>query len=79
MSTNGVASGASFGLFTFGMFYPRGNSKGALIGSIVSLLFMGWIVFGAQKAFADGTLSYPKLPTSTEGCGFNLTLPEPIV
>ena len=27
MSTNGVASGATFGLFTFGMFYPRGNAK----------------------------------------------------
>jgi len=27
MSTSGVSSGASFGLFTFGMFYTRGNSK----------------------------------------------------
>lgn len=27
MSMSGVSSGASFGLFTFGMFYPRGNSK----------------------------------------------------
>lgn len=79
MSMSGVSSGASFGLFTFGMFYPRGNSKGALVGSVVSLLSMGWIVFGAQMAYADGTIKYPKLPTSTEGCGFNVTLPEPIV
>ncbi|KAJ9575571.1 hypothetical protein L9F63_007579 [Diploptera punctata] len=77
MSTNGVASGATFGLFTFGMFYPRGNAKGALIGSIVSLLVMGWIVFGATNALADKTLVYPKLPTSVEGCPFNVTVPTP--
>jgi hypothetical protein len=52
--------------------------QGALVGSIVSLLTMGWIVFGAQMSYADGTLEYPKLPTSTDGCAFNVTLPEPI-
>ncbi|XP_069699566.1 sodium-coupled monocarboxylate transporter 1-like isoform X2 [Periplaneta americana] len=76
VSLSGVTNGATLGLFTFGMFYPRGNSKGALVGSIVSLLVMGWLVFGTQKAFADGTMSYPKLPTSTAACGFNDTLTE---
>ncbi|XP_069699563.1 sodium-coupled monocarboxylate transporter 1-like [Periplaneta americana] len=76
MSTSGVTNGATIGLFSFGMFYPRGNAKGALIGSIVSLLSMGWLVFGTQKAIADGTLRYPKLPTSAAGCGFNDTLTE---
>ncbi|PSN54833.1 Sodium-coupled monocarboxylate transporter 2 [Blattella germanica] len=79
MSTNGVASGATFGLFTYGMFYPRGEPKGALVGSIVSLVFMSCVVFGAQKSLADGSLVYPKLPTSIEGCPFNVTLAEAIV
>jgi hypothetical protein len=39
---------------------------------------MGWIVSGAQLSYADGTLKYPKLPTSTDGCAFNITIPEPI-
>jgi len=53
-------------------------TQGALVGSVVSLLIMGWIVFGAQMSYADGTLKFPKLPTSTEGCTFNVTIPEPI-
>lgn len=76
MSMHGVANGGTFGLFTFGMFYPRGNSKGALTGSIVSLLTMGWLVFGTQKALAERTMIYQKLPTSIEACGFNTTLTE---
>ncbi|XP_069699562.1 sodium-coupled monocarboxylate transporter 2-like [Periplaneta americana] len=76
MSMHGVASGSVFGLFTFGMFYPRGNAKGALIGSIVALVTMGWIVFGTQKALAERTLVYPQLPTSAAACGFNDTIPE---
>lgn len=78
MSTSGVASGATFGLFTFGMFYPRGNAKGALTGSIVSLLIMGWIVFGATNAIAEKKIVYPKLPTSVDGCPFNVTVSEPL-
>jgi hypothetical protein len=91
------------GLFTFGMFYPRGNSKvslhyfhilliickknvlhlkansrpqGALAGSISSMLVMGWVVFGTQKAMSDGRIKQPVLPVSVEGCAFNVTLPE---
>ncbi|PNF32535.1 Sodium-coupled monocarboxylate transporter 2 [Cryptotermes secundus] len=72
----GVTSGAMVGLFTFGMFYPRGNSKGALAGSISSLLLMGWVVFGTQKATSDGRIKLPALPVSVKGCALNVTLPE---
>ncbi|KAJ9575561.1 hypothetical protein L9F63_007569, partial [Diploptera punctata] len=73
ISTGGVTSGATVGLFTFGMFYPRGNTKGALAGSIASLLILGWIAFGAQTAIANGQFKQPYLPTSVEGCETNVT------
>ncbi|XP_069699583.1 sodium-coupled monocarboxylate transporter 1-like [Periplaneta americana] len=73
----GVTTGAMLGLFTFGIFIPRGNSKGALAGSICSLLYMSWIVVGSQWAMSDGRIQMPVLPTSVEGCDFNVTIPEP--
>jgi hypothetical protein len=103
MSAGGVTNGAMMGLFSFGMFYPRGNTKvgshylrlydqqlskyllrlkvnycfqGALAGSICSLVLMGWIVFGTQKAMADGKIKHPTLPVSVQGCSSNITLPD---
>ncbi|KAJ4433269.1 hypothetical protein ANN_15528 [Periplaneta americana] len=52
-----------------------GVVQGAIAGSITSLFFMGWMMFGTQKSLADGTLKYPKLPTNTDGCGINITEP----
>ncbi|KAJ9575568.1 hypothetical protein L9F63_007576 [Diploptera punctata] len=71
-----VTNGATLGLFTFGMLFPRGNAKGALAGSIVSMLIMVCIVFGNQKASADRRIKQPTLPTSVVGCGFNVTQPD---
>lgn len=79
VSVSGVTYGAMVGLFSFGMFYPRGNAKGALAGSISSLLVMGWIVFGTQKELAYGRIKHTVLPASVEGCGFNVTLSEQTV
>ncbi|PSN54817.1 hypothetical protein C0J52_02919 [Blattella germanica] len=76
VSVGGVTNGAMLGLFTFGMFYPRGNTKGVLAGSITSLLCMAWIIFKAQEAISDGRISLPLLPTSVEGCDFNVTTSE---
>ncbi|KDR17309.1 Sodium-coupled monocarboxylate transporter 2 [Zootermopsis nevadensis] len=76
LSVGGVTGGASLGLFSFGMFYPRGNSKGALAGSISSLIFMSWVVFGTQTAIANGSMKQKVLPTNADGCGFNETIPE---
>ncbi|KAJ9575564.1 hypothetical protein L9F63_007572, partial [Diploptera punctata] len=73
----GVTAGATLGLFTFGMFYPRGNTTGALAGSIASLLIVGWIAIGAQTSIASGQFKQPYLPTSVEGCKSNVTLQQP--
>nr|CAD7397406.1 unnamed protein product [Timema poppensis] len=82
IATSGVTSGATLGIFVIGMFFPWANSKGCLVGSIASLLVMGWIVSGAQHYKTSGVERYPYLPLSTEGCEkrFNFTppvLPEP--
>jgi hypothetical protein len=50
--------------------------QGALAGSISSLLFMAWMVFGTQRAIANGTIKQDILPTTVDGCGFNETIPE---
>ncbi|XP_069699580.1 sodium-coupled monocarboxylate transporter 1-like [Periplaneta americana] len=67
-SIGGITNGAMVGLFTFGMFFPRGNSKGALVGSIVSMLAIGWIALGAQMETSEGRMKLPKLPTRVDGC-----------
>ncbi|PSN54835.1 hypothetical protein C0J52_02932 [Blattella germanica] len=74
--SQGVTGGAIVALFSFGMFYPRGNYKGVLAGSIASLLIMAWIVFGSQKAIMEGRLKHQTLPTTAEGCGYNDTSEE---
>jgi hypothetical protein len=38
---------------------------------------MCWMVFGTQKAIADGSLKQQILPTNVDGCGFNETILEP--
>ncbi|XP_069699581.1 sodium-coupled monocarboxylate transporter 2-like [Periplaneta americana] len=70
----GITLGAIVGVFTFGMFYPRGNSKGALAGSVCSFLIMSWIVIGTEKAIADKKIELPVLPTRIDGCQSNVTL-----
>ncbi|XP_069698871.1 sodium-coupled monocarboxylate transporter 1-like [Periplaneta americana] len=53
-----------------------GILQGALAGSVCSLVFMTWLVFGTQKAVADGIIKHPVLPTTAKGCGFNDTVQE---
>ncbi|KAJ4433292.1 hypothetical protein ANN_15551 [Periplaneta americana] len=74
-ATSGVTSGAFLGLFSLGIFFPRANSKGALAGSISSMLALAWLVVGTQKSYATGTLKHVPLPTTADGCSAsNVTL-----
>lgn len=70
----GITTGATMGSFTLGMLVPKMGSKGALWGSLVSSALMLWIATGAQIAVLSGRLTYPRLPTSTEGCTGNFTV-----
>lgn len=41
-----------------------------MTGAIGGLVFIGWIVFGAQYHKSQGAIMTPMLPTSTDGCDF---------
>ncbi|XP_017769090.1 PREDICTED: sodium-coupled monocarboxylate transporter 2-like [Nicrophorus vespilloides] len=71
ISLSSLTSGPLLGLFTFGMFFPKANSKGAFYGAVSSLCFLTWIIIGTQYYKAKGMITYSSLPVSTESCDFN--------
>ncbi|XP_024083167.1 sodium-coupled monocarboxylate transporter 1-like [Cimex lectularius] len=75
---SGMTSGTTLGLFLLGAFFPTSNAKGAAWGALVSLVVMTWILVGSNLAMANGLISNPVLPTSIEGCPFNVTDVVPV-
>ncbi|OWF45231.1 sodium-dependent multivitamin transporter-like [Mizuhopecten yessoensis] len=71
--TGACIIGALYGMMLLGWFVPRANSLGALVGGMVSFLFVGWISFG--KLVSSGVRVDAKLePASTDNCPvFNVT------
>jgi solute carrier family 5 (sodium-coupled monocarboxylate transporter), member 8/12 len=79
ITMSSITYGTLLGLFTLGMISPAANSKGALAGSIVSLLVVGFIATGGNIAIYQEKLKYPTLPFRIDGCGIsNETLPTNI-
>ena len=77
MSLFGVIGGPVLGLFILGIFVPFANSKGAIAGTLSSILFTIWIFVGSTVY----EIKYPKKPLTIEGCnntiaGFNMTMPN---
>ncbi|XP_063968479.1 sodium-coupled monocarboxylate transporter 1-like [Lytechinus pictus] len=60
----GMFGGPTLGLFSVGMFFPWTNSKGALWGTLIGLVFSFWIGIGAQVY----PPRYPALSFSTSMC-----------
>jgi hypothetical protein len=48
--------------------------QGALTGSVVSLLLVSFVVFGAQSHLANGTMKHRTLPFNTHQCPANVTV-----
>lgn len=67
-SLSAVYQGPALGVFTLGMFYPWANRKGALCGTIVSMISIVYITAGNLFAKMNGEIHHPTLPTSTDGC-----------
>ncbi|KAF3428715.1 hypothetical protein E2986_13469 [Frieseomelitta varia] len=65
---HGITAGAMLGIFTLGMLVPWATSKGVIVGGITSMLFMIWLIVGAQVNMVQKRLVYPPLPMSTENC-----------
>ncbi|XP_046998001.1 sodium-coupled monocarboxylate transporter 1-like [Schistocerca americana] len=47
--------------------------QGAIVGSLCGMTVVAILITGAQHATATGSVRYPPLPTSVEGCPGNLT------
>ncbi|XP_065221049.1 putative sodium-dependent multivitamin transporter [Planococcus citri] len=63
LTFNGIVGGINLGLFSLGMFLPWINSKGALAGSLLSLVFVSWIGINSQIAETEGYSSECDKPT----------------
>ncbi|XP_055379150.1 uncharacterized protein LOC129610562 [Condylostylus longicornis] len=75
LTISGVTQGAVVGIFLLGMLYPKAHSKAALVGVILSMVFVATIAVGTQAQLKAGLFNYEVLPTSIERCEeFNSTL-----
>lgn len=65
ISTEAAISGAYFSLFAFALFFPFGNWKGGIAGTIVSFAITMYLGIGSVFFGKSQTTS---LPTTTENC-----------
>ncbi|KAK0166794.1 hypothetical protein PV327_004277 [Microctonus hyperodae] len=70
ITMSAIHSGPSLGIFSIGILLPWVNAKGALIGGIAGLGFMGWVTVSAQAAIASGSIIFDEKPVTTEGCTY---------
>ncbi|XP_047119680.1 sodium-coupled monocarboxylate transporter 1-like [Schistocerca piceifrons] len=68
ISLGSITNGPTLGLFTVGMFFPRVNSRGVLVGGLTSVVLMAWLSLGAQTYQARGDIRFATKPFSTDGC-----------
>ena len=78
LSVRSIVEGPLFGLFILGMFAPWAGKRGALMGCIISLVFMHFIVIGNQWVSYKRGGRHTPLPTSIENCSFrpNVTISQ---
>ncbi|XP_033165303.1 sodium-coupled monocarboxylate transporter 1 isoform X2 [Drosophila mauritiana] len=70
MTVGSVAQGPLLGLFVMGLLCPSINSKSAIVGSLCSFFFMGWLCLSAQLAINSGEMHFESKPVSVEGCDY---------
>ncbi|XP_053695096.1 sodium-coupled monocarboxylate transporter 1 [Sabethes cyaneus] len=71
MSLEAITNGPLLGTFTLGILVPWVESKSALTGGIVGVLFMSWLSLKAQYAVATGAIVFPHKQMSVEECSYN--------
>ena len=77
-----MVGGPVLGVFTLGMLVPFANSTGAMVGTLVSMLFTFWWGFGqmfaVQMKMYDSARFSPMMNSSTVNCppSWNLNNPE---
>ncbi|KAK9722165.1 Sodium:solute symporter family [Popillia japonica] len=68
ITVGSVTGSTLLGFYTCGMLIPAINAKGALFGGLTSILFVTWIISGAQYYKSVGLITYEPLPIGTGGC-----------
>lgn len=68
ISFNGMVGGVTFGLFSLGMFFPWANTKGAIAGTVTSMVLIVWMGIGQQIAIASGNFHDTPKETSIDQC-----------
>ncbi|GAB1869715.1 Sodium-coupled monocarboxylate transporter 1 [Camponotus japonicus] len=71
MSLISITCGPSLGIFIMGILLPWINGKGALIGVLAGLSFMGWLILSAEAVIASGQNKFDVKPVSTKGCNYS--------
>ncbi|XP_071640868.1 sodium-coupled monocarboxylate transporter 1, partial [Temnothorax longispinosus] len=71
ISLGAITHGPSFGIFNMGLLLPWINAKGALVGGIAGLSFMGWLGLSAEAAITSGKIKFDMKPVTTEGCTYS--------
>ncbi|XP_022209730.2 sodium-coupled monocarboxylate transporter 1 isoform X2 [Drosophila obscura] len=75
MTIGAVVNGPLVGLFVMGLLIPSINSKSALLGTVVSFVFMAWLCLSAQMAVTSGEMQWETKPVSTDGCTYEFERP----
>uniref|UniRef100_A0A1I8Q8H6 Sodium-coupled monocarboxylate transporter 1 n=1 Tax=Stomoxys calcitrans TaxID=35570 RepID=A0A1I8Q8H6_STOCA len=70
ITLSSVANGPLLGIFTAGLMIPWVGGTGALVGGVVSLVFMMWMCVSAQLDLASGVIKYARKPYATTGCNY---------
>ncbi|KAK9722163.1 Sodium:solute symporter family [Popillia japonica] len=68
ITVGSVTGSTLLGFYTCGMLIPAINAKGALFGGLTSILFVTWIISGAQYYKSVGLITHEPLPIGTGGC-----------
>ncbi|EZA59529.1 hypothetical protein DMN91_010796 [Ooceraea biroi] len=71
ISLGSITSGPTFGIFSMGILLPWINAKGALVGGVAGLSFMGWLGLSAEAAISSGKITFDTKPVTTEGCTYS--------
>ncbi|XP_059617498.1 sodium-coupled monocarboxylate transporter 1-like [Phlebotomus argentipes] len=72
LAINGITAGALLGIFSMGMLLRKANTKGVVLGTILSTVVVSTIMIGAQFAQRPSPL-----PLRVDGCeGVNSTIPS---
>jgi len=72
----GTCGGPMIGLFSLGIFFRKANTKGAIVGSVTSMIVTAGLGIGSYIS----PPTYHKKPVFVDGCvGLNVTLGAPII